>query len=198
MTSIFGSTTSPPKVTAHGHSGRPLSEPMITPHSPQTNNGYPSPRPSASPPYVRIFLHQGHSSGYCLHEACRQAGRLSGWPAGRLAGWRLALARLQDDWLAASRDLSGLQTGLAGSSALPMCCEPPPIFRFHSSTPELCATELGRLVWCWTKWSMTLTAQRVKGHNKPLHLLGCPEIDITPLRVFLESHVSGNTLNPKP
>mmetsp|Transcript_33128 Transcript_33128/g.78474 ORF Transcript_33128/g.78474 Transcript_33128/m.78474 type:complete len:83 (-) Transcript_33128:80-328(-) len=40
VTSILGSTTSPPKVTSHGHSGRPLSEPMITPHSPQTNNGY--------------------------------------------------------------------------------------------------------------------------------------------------------------
>ncbi|EKX37386.1 hypothetical protein GUITHDRAFT_116502 [Guillardia theta CCMP2712] len=37
---ILASSVQLPKSTTHGHSGRPLCEPMITPHSPQTNNGY--------------------------------------------------------------------------------------------------------------------------------------------------------------
>eukprot|EP00285_Hemiselmis_virescens_P000072 CAMPEP_0173378286 /NCGR_PEP_ID=MMETSP1356-20130122/1470_1 /TAXON_ID=77927 ORGANISM="Hemiselmis virescens, Strain PCC157" /NCGR_SAMPLE_ID=MMETSP1356 /ASSEMBLY_ACC=CAM_ASM_000847 /LENGTH=104 /DNA_ID=CAMNT_0014331303 /DNA_START=15 /DNA_END=329 /DNA_ORIENTATION=+ len=37
---ILGSTLSPPKVSKTSQGGRPLSEPMLAPHSPQTNNGY--------------------------------------------------------------------------------------------------------------------------------------------------------------
>lgn len=39
---ILGSTVSPPKCTVNGHGGRPLSEPLLAPHSPQTNSGYDS------------------------------------------------------------------------------------------------------------------------------------------------------------
>uniref|UniRef100_A0A7S1GYR1 Uncharacterized protein n=1 Tax=Hemiselmis andersenii TaxID=464988 RepID=A0A7S1GYR1_HEMAN len=40
VVSILGSTLSPPKVYKTSQGGRPLSEPMLAPHSPQTNNGY--------------------------------------------------------------------------------------------------------------------------------------------------------------
>eukprot|EP00291_Cryptomonas_curvata_P014880 CAMPEP_0172151870 /NCGR_PEP_ID=MMETSP1050-20130122/496_1 /TAXON_ID=233186 /ORGANISM="Cryptomonas curvata, Strain CCAP979/52" /LENGTH=81 /DNA_ID=CAMNT_0012820077 /DNA_START=33 /DNA_END=278 /DNA_ORIENTATION=- len=34
------STLPVPQMAKHVQGGRPLSEPMLTPHSPQTNNGY--------------------------------------------------------------------------------------------------------------------------------------------------------------
>jgi hypothetical protein len=34
------STLPGPQMAKHVQGGRPLSEPMLTPHSPQTNNGY--------------------------------------------------------------------------------------------------------------------------------------------------------------
>jgi hypothetical protein len=40
VVNILGTTLSPPKVSKMGSGGRPLSEPMLAPHSPQTNNGY--------------------------------------------------------------------------------------------------------------------------------------------------------------
>eukprot|EP00283_Hemiselmis_rufescens_P009878 CAMPEP_0173425102 /NCGR_PEP_ID=MMETSP1357-20121228/4900_1 /TAXON_ID=77926 /ORGANISM="Hemiselmis rufescens, Strain PCC563" /LENGTH=101 /DNA_ID=CAMNT_0014388477 /DNA_START=15 /DNA_END=320 /DNA_ORIENTATION=+ len=40
VSNILGSTLSPPKVFKGSQGGRPLSEPMLAPHSPQTNNGY--------------------------------------------------------------------------------------------------------------------------------------------------------------
>ena len=42
VVSILGSTVSPPKCFKTGNGGRPLSEPLLAPHSPQTNNGYAS------------------------------------------------------------------------------------------------------------------------------------------------------------